>query len=446
MFKHLDPSDEVQPDDRALGLVLERANAIRGRRRQLTIVISCSILLIASIAFFFARSPDQSASAPSDYQFNLRKGPLPIGLPVPATALVDVAFANSQNGFALAVHRDSVILAASTDGGSNWQVRNNQLPATLGPQSDYPGQMEFIGSTGYLWGVQGAHGSPLWVSRDGGRTWKQAPIGPYVFDISAIGPNVWALTSSCSGTDANGPCSLKVTSSPDGATSWRTLGPFQGSVAGTAGAVTQPVELARITTNRAYVLSYSPSPYSEPASWQLYFTDNAGANWSTRPVPCDPIFRSGAEVAASSTSDLWLLCGGTADSQLQIKELYRSSDGGRSWQLTSTTSGQVWPMSVAPTNPLPPQGFVAPLESGHRNLAVASATTAWLYPARGELYKTTDGGVNWLPVSDLAQASIASGGQGNAAFLSPTQGWICAFGVGLWRTTDGIHWYPLGQS
>jgi len=75
---------------------------------------------------------------------------------------------------------------------------------------------------------------------------------------------------------------------------------------------------------------------------------------------------------------------------------------------------------------------------------VASATTAWLYPTRADLYKTTDGGTGWVPAPELAGAGFPSGGQGNVTFLSATQGWICAYGVGLWHTTDGTHWSPLG--
>jgi hypothetical protein len=83
---------------------------------------------------------------------------------------------------------------------------------------------------------------------------------------------------------------------------------------------------------------------------------------------------------------------------------------------------------------------------GHRNLAVASSTTAWLFPARSGLYKTEDGGTSWVPVADLSAAGLDAGGQGNISFLSATQGWICAYGIGLWQTVDGVHWRSLGAS
>jgi hypothetical protein len=90
-------------------------------------------------------------------------------------------------------------------------------------------------------------------------------------------------------------------------------------------------------------------------------------------------------------------------------------------------------------------GYIAPISIGHKNLAVASPTTAWLDPFRASLYKTTDGGGSWSAVNDLTAAGLGSGGNGNITFISPTQGWVCAYGVGLWHTSNGVTWYPLGM-
>jgi hypothetical protein len=446
MFEHLDSPDTLDPGASELNDVLRRAASIRGRRHRMMTVAVCVVLLAASAGFFFTRKASLAPESVTDYQFNLRTGPLPIGLPVPTTALVDVDFATPQEGYALAIHRDTVILAASNDGGASWAVRNNGLPTTAGPQSAYPGQMEFIGSTGYLWGIPGDADSPLWISHDAGSTWQQASLDPYVFDVSAIGPNVWALAGTCPQNNAAGSCAVHVEESLDEGMTWTPIGPLDSFLAGTTGGAVQPVELARITTTRAYVLTDAAAGSSPgPLHWQLAFTADAGTSWTDRDVPCSSLFDSGVEVAASSTTDLWLLCGGAPATGAQIKELYRSSDGGLSWRLESTTSGQVWPMTVAPTDPLPVQGYIAPLESGHRNLAVASPTTAWLYPGRAGLYETTDGGLDWPAVPDVAAGGFASGGEGNITFLSATEGWICAYGVGLWQTDDGVHWHPVGQ-
>ena len=47
-------------------------------------------------------------------------------------------------------------------------------------------------------------------------------------------------------------------------------------------------------------------------------------------------------------------------------------------------------------------------------------------------------------VPDLVAAGFGAGSPGNVTFISATQGWICAYGVGLWHTSDGVHWSALG--
>lgn len=450
MFEHLDdPSQEIHPGARELAMVSRRAEKIRTERRWTVMVSFCALLLAASVGFFFAGPVGKPpGSSTADYQFNLLQGKLAVGHPVPTTALVYVGFANEQDGFALAVHRNDVLLAATTDGGSTWRVRNDNLPSGLGVNNGNPGQFEFVGTTGYLWGARSIGGTPLWVSHDDGASWQPALIGPSVLDVSAIGPDVWALTSICPALSPTPPtpCSMGVEQSLDGGSTWAALRAPVATVDAPADIGLWPVELARITKTRAYILSgQEPSPLGDP-SWTLSFTADSGTTWTGRRAPCNGPFSLGAEMAASSTEDLWLLCGSQASAGEQSKELFRSSSGGESWSLVASATGLgTPPPSSVPPNPLPLAGYVAPFSEGHDNLAVASPTTAWLYPLRASLSVTSDGGSSWEQIPELAGAGFASGGQGNITFLSPTYGWICAYGLGLWQTTDGVHWHAMGS-
>jgi hypothetical protein len=393
MFEHLDDADEIRPGARELSRVLARADAIRTKRRWALALGSCCLLLAASAGFYFARPSGQTSLSTAAYQFNLRTGPLPVGLPVPSTTLVDVQFADAQYGFALALHRSTVFLAASTDGGASWQVRNNHLPGDLGENPGYPGypaQMEFVGFTGYLWGARSGAGTPLWVTHDDGTTWHQAGIGPYVMDVSAIDLNVWALSSTCPPGGSGSSCTVGVQESLDGGTTWTAVRPF--ALAARSGAIPlQPMELARITRTRAYVLTDLANPNAFP-TWQLRFTADGGASWAALPLPCAGAFADGAQIAASSTEDLWLLCGSQGTAGAQSKQLFRSGDGGESWTLAAAATGLgTPPPSSVPPDPLPLAGYTAPFTIGHRNLAVANPATAWLYPSRAGLFKTEDG-------------------------------------------------------
>jgi hypothetical protein len=444
MFEHLDDPAELRVGPPELARVLRRSVAIRTRRKWIVAVFVSCALVAASVGFILSRPPNQPSSIASNYRFNLVKGPVPLGAAVPTTALLDVEFASTRDGFALALHRNNVVLATSNDGGSSWKVRNNQLPAGLGANGGYPGQFEFTGSTGFLWGARTSAGAPLWMSHDDGATWHAVPIGPYVYDVSAIDLNIWALSGTCPiASSSTSSCAVTLEQSLDGGATWASLGALLTTSPGES-IDSRSIELARITKTRSYVLTNVPRANDTPA-WQLAFTADAGTTWTNRPVPCGGAFSQGAEVAASSSEDLWLLCGSQATAGAQSKQLYRSDDGGQTWELDASATGLgTTPPSSVPPNPLPLSGYIAPFTVGHHNLAVASSATAWLFPSRGDLYKTEDGGSSWGPVADLSSAGFGDGGQGNIAFLSATQGWICEYGVGLWQTNDGVSWHPLG--
>jgi hypothetical protein len=305
--------------------------------------------------------------------------------------------------------------------------------------------MEFDGTHGYLWGgTQGSHGAaPLWISDNAGRTWHAAPIGPVIFDVSAIGSNVWAVAGVC-GSPSPVTCPVTLEESTDSGTTWFSPAGSPFSNQSRTPGNSLPIELARISLVHAYVLATGLPNAIGPAIGLLYTADG-GIAWQPRPVPCTGDFGMGAEIAASSTDDLWLLCGSQGSGGSQSKDLYRSEDGGLTWTLTASATGLGTPPPPAgQTNALPLGGYVAPFSIGHKNLAIASSTTAWLKPFGATLYRTTDGGHTWGAVPDLASTEVSQSGLGNITFISPTQGWISAYGFGLWRTTNGVTWTQLG--
>ena len=445
MYRHLDDAAPPAPDPTRLRSVLRRSDRIRTLRRRvwaagLLGLALCSALAVTALGSIRSSPPSLTASE-TVYQFNRASDPLPSGTPVPTTSLTDVVFVDPGDGFALAAHRGGLVLAATTDGGSSWQVVNGRLPVTsLG--TDAPAQMEFTGrQNGYLWegAAPGATAAPLWVTADGGRSWARAPLGPVVSDVSAIGPNVWALVGSCPQSALGPACTLGVTVSADAGSTWR---PAPGPVPASLGNSAEPglVELARVSRSRAYVLSMSPG-----GNAILAFTADGAATWATRPVPCARPFDLGAELALSGTDDLWLVCGGQASAGSQAKALYRSSTGGASWSEAAQTMGFAGASTpVAGVGSLPLAGYVAPYSIGHKNLNVVSADLAWLFPSRGTVVVTTDGGTNWAAVPSLRDAGFGAGAPGNLTFISSTDGWITELGTGLWRTTDGTAWFALG--
>jgi hypothetical protein len=193
----------------------------------------------------------------------------------------------------------------------------------------------------------------------------------------------------------------------------------------------QDVEIARMTASHAYVLTFDPSG-QDTSLQRLAYTPDSGRTWTVLPDPCATA--SGSEIAGSGTDDLWLICGSPPSAGIQEKSLYRSYDGGRTWALDSTTNPPAGGIGGIPIN-----GYVAPTSLGHRNLAVVSSTEAFLFPDRGLVAETTDGGHTWRGVPSL-HGFDGGGSGGDIVFADATHGWIDEPNTGVWRTTDGVNW------
>jgi photosystem II stability/assembly factor-like uncharacterized protein len=444
MFEHLDDPSPQAPTSTTLRGVLRRAARLRRQRVVSAAAVVGAVTLTLGLVIGLA-VPRSHRAGQADTSFNTRVGPLPPGTLVPLANLADVVFINDTVGFGLALHGETTVLATSDDAGTTWRVVNDSLPAQV------PAQVEFADAThGYLWGgpptAQGV--APLWVTSDGGRTWVQAPVGPVVSDVSAIGSNVWAVVGTCpiSSLPVMAACSATVdVSLNDGATWQPTTSPPVSEEPGLSVA-DQDLELARITPLHAYVLSFAPARVGGGASaGRLGYTPDGGQTWQTRPDPCPTYFDFGEEIAASGTDDLWMVCASQPSSGSQAKALYRSSDGGLGWTLTAAANAPVLSgnVSLPAAGGLPLGGYVSPDSLGHENLAVLTPDAAWLFPDRSGVFQTTNGGHTWSSVSGLAKAGLVGGGNGNIVFADADHGWVCEVGAGLWRTTDGVHWRHL---
>lgn len=444
MFEHLDDPSPPEPSARTLGAVLARAARLRRRRVASALgVVAVGALSLGVVIGLAASGPGASQTFAA---FDSQTGLLAVGTPVPSTDLASVVFVGQWRGFALVVHSAQTVLAASTDGGESWSVADPSLPV------GFPAQFEFSDAVhGYLWGGPPSPSGtvPLWVTSDGGRTWTRAGVGPVVSDVSAIGPDVWAVVGTCPiSASARPSCPVSVEISTDNGQTW--------SLAGAAPPLTENpevsvsdenIELARITRTRAYVLSFASRAGAPDTAGYLTYTSDAGLTWTSRPDPCPSYFDFGEQIAASGTDDLWMVCASQASAGAQAKALYRSSDGGLQWVLAAAANVPVLTggRSLPSAGGLPVGGYVTPYSLGHENLAVLTSRNAWLFPDRSGVFQTTDGGRTWGVVTGLAKAGLVDGGSGNVVFVDATHGWVCEAGSGLWRTTDGRDWQRLGQ-
>lgn len=444
MFEHLDDPSPPEPSARTLGAVLARAARLRRRRLASALgVVAVGAMALGVAVGLVASGPTASQTFAA---FDSQTGLLALGTPVPSTDLVSVVFVGQLRGFALVVHSAQTVLAVSTDGGESWSVADASLPV------GFPAQFEFSDAVhGYLWGGPPSPSGtvPLWVTSDGGRTWARAGVGPVVSDVSAIGPDVWAVVGTCPISASAGPsCPVSVEISTDNGQTWSPAGAAPPLTENPEVSVSdENIELARITRTRAYVLSFASRAGAPGTSGALTFTADAGQTWAARLDPCPSYFDFGEQMAASGTEDLWMVCASQASAGSQAKALYRSSDGGVQWALAAAANAPVLTggTSLPSAGGLPVGGYVTPYSLGHENLAVLTAGDAWLFPDRSGVFQTTDGGRTWEVVAGLAKVGLVDGGSGNVVFVDATHGWVCEAGAGLWRTTDGRDWQRLGQ-
>jgi photosystem II stability/assembly factor-like uncharacterized protein len=445
MFEHLDDPSPPSAGERTLASTLAVAKRIRRRRMASVLAIAGAgcIVIGVVVGVEVNRSPPTKTFAAFDSQTGL----LAPGTSVPLEDLADTVFFDDFHGYAIALHGQQTLLAASSDAGATWKVVDNSLPTSS------MAQLEFSDAEhGYLWGGSPSSDGtvPLWVSASGGKSWTKSPLGPVVSDVSAIGSDVWAIVGTCpvGSSVPAASCTVRVEVSSDGGDSWQATQSSPPVVAQPGLSVAdQDLELARITQSRAYLLSYGQAnPGSQPDG-DLAYTADGGRSWLTRPDPCGAYFDFGEQIAASGTEDLWMICASQASAGSQAKALYRSSNGGQSWALAAAANAPALSanVTVPAAGGLPLAGYVSPYSLGHENLAVLSPTTAWLFPDRSAVFETTNGGLNWSPVSELTREGFVSGGDGNVVFADTTHGWVHEDGTGLWHTTDAGGWEQVGS-
>jgi photosystem II stability/assembly factor-like uncharacterized protein len=180
------------------------------------------------------------------------------------------------------------------------------------------------------------------------------------------------------------------------------------------------------------------NPISLDLPGELFATNDAGATWTTRTLPCPTRYDlAGTLEKAPSSNTLWLMCNGQGSAGHLGIIIYRSTDDGSSW--SSESSCEVGaPTGVPPGAPC----------GNQEDFVAMSSTEAFDLSLNGGLMLTTDAGVTWNPVRSSAQ-HITAGFLGTLDFVDSKVGWA-AFWVtvgnypGIWHTTDGgALWSPV---
>ena len=125
----------------------------------------------------------------------------------------------------------------------------------------------------------------------------------------------------------------------------------------------------------------------------LVFTRDDGRSWERLRSPCPRFAANSAGVELVTPLRGWIVCAGQPSAGQQVKALFSTSDGGRTWR---RRGGARW------------SGYV-------EGAAFAQDGFGLVWTSRGTLNVTRDGGDHWFGRPDVAQPELDFGG-GGAAF------------------------------
>ena len=302
-------------------------------------------------------------------------------------------------------------LVSTKDAGESWKVIGGELPAL---RSWFSPMIFPTPRVGWVLGD-----GTLFTTRDGGQTWSRVRLGGWVAAISASGSSLWAFVSPCNAAVnlCNYLLRYRVEATTFNGTSWREVGLLPAATGAEAPLV------ARLTPERAVIAASG-----ERGQAQVSFTSDGGAHWTSVHV-CRSLEPNLDTVVATGPRDVLVTCLGQGSAGVSPQALFRSSDGGKTWQAVGVDAGFGTPPAK---NPIP----------GAKADAIGAASDQRLWMATTDVfYGSLDSGKSWfqLPGIDFE----GGGSSASFSFVSVRNGWMLVPIIGLWRTTDGKSWRAI---
>ncbi len=297
------------------------------------------------------------------------------------------SFVTPDDGFVLGVVscRSSICLALrhTVDGGARWTSASS--PATALNRSDTSGVAELH----FADALDGwAYGAGLWVTHDGALDWHAVDLPGTVVAMASGAGTAYALVEPCPSSPCPSPGHLYR--SPVGHDAWTI-------VSGVAGRFDEGNPSALVAEGHTvFLLATSPVPEILGSS--------DGTHFSALTLPCGPepgevVPFTPASLASSDPSDLAVACLAGVAAGSQMKEVYLSHDGGRTYLKL----------------PDPPAG------GDGAALAMPAPTTVLLGAASGAtlVYRLAPPGTSWSTPEFFGGGGMALG---DLAFVDPTHG------------------------
>ncbi len=307
-------------------------------------------------------------------------------------------------------------LAVTADGGAHWSAIPGPAALLLaGGRSSLPqvNQVVFADrADGWLYDSGYDAGGYVWVTHDGGTSWREIKLPGTIQTMAASAHAVYAVADS------------QLYSSPPGGNAWRRVsaGPQSGPVTG---------DVLAISGNSVW---FGSSTYGSTHVWATA----DGVHWARYPFRCSGLADTQpyllAGISAANPRDVAFLCVATPGSYSDVTKVLVSVSGAHSgWQTLTAAppAGDVAGFAVAPGR-----------RFGPISIAVAVPAAAGFY----RIYRLPGPGHGWT-------ISVIPGGApplNSLQFTSPAVGTFVMDEPGpglhseLQRTTDaGLTWHPV---
>ncbi len=304
-------------------------------------------------------------------------------------------------------------------------------PSSMGPASVDPSNsvsaldltnIHFLSSSVAYALADVGQSTGVFASGNGGTTWTERSIAPSILSLQMVNARDGWMTG-CPKSGCYQPTVLRRTT--DGGRTWVTVDRFTSD---------ENVQADFISARVGWLIKSTAAGNKSV----LYGTSDGGGTWSVIDGALPFLGGGNMVVDFLNASRGWLAVASQPGAGNQLKDLYVTTDGGKSWAKIASS-----PTFSSPATPasLPLGGYLSDLD-------FVTARVGYMSLARGLVLKTQDGGHEWTA---LPSGPFGPGGMTVEAmsFLEVDRGYILADGTSggvLWATTDGgQHWsqsYP----
>ncbi len=317
----------------------------------------------------------------------------------------------------------STILVTKFNGQLNVTGIKRSSVVNLDSAVQHFNAVSFISKTEIVATTPAPNTSTMLKSFDEGRSWNKISVIPgTASQLEFPSPQI-GFAVSRSGVNSS---SDSLYSTTNGGQTWTSV--YQGGVAIEA--------VGFLTAHSGYSVMRSLSSSGQGSTAFIYRTTDGGQTWEKVQSPLSPSVIS-ASFSFVSSARGWLLAGSPTGAGTQVKYLYSTADGGKTWSLAAQTQ--------AATSSSSPQGNSLPALGLVNELQFISASTGFMQLSQGGFLETQDSGKTWqnirlsgLPIQS-EKSVIQFSAWGTSSFSVATSR------ASFWLTTAPNQWirvYP----